>query len=306
MICIGYNDCDKKREIEHYKAAHDISHAVVISADDFPLVISGADQVDYSDVIKYAVFYPLLQVIDKNTLVVLNEVLRTQNRYDLTYNCIRHYLSQTDHCLVFQQLPLIDNREDFMILFDFATHSQWKRRKFDIDLVLDNAKVCVNPLPIGFEAVAVPTTPQTQKKYTKEKKKRFAALGAKDPHTIPRNLYLIGGKDKLAYIDSQEQEQEQLPLLRNGNCAHPSQYVARNKRLKRDNITTYNDDVVEEGAYTVVEFPHRFIEFSDFIKHAGQWHSHVLLADLKVDHWYFSRYQEWSKRIHDLYADLQQ
>lgn len=300
MIFIGYNDCKKKREIERYKAMHGLSQVVVISADDFPLGLPGARQVTYSDSIRYAVFYPLLQVIGKNTLVVLNEVLRTQNRYDLHYSCIRKFLNQTDHQLIFQQLPLIDSREDFMILFDFDTRSRWKRRKFDIDLILDNAKVCVKPLPIDFEAIAVPTSPKTQKKHNKERDKRFAALGAKDPHAIPRNLYLVGGKDKLAYIDSQAQGQ--LPLLSNGNGSHPPQYVARNKRLKRDNIVTYKD--VAKGAYTVVEFPHRFIEFSDFIKRTGQWHSPVLLADLKVDKWYLERYQEWSKRIHDLYADI--
>lgn len=304
MIFIGYDDQDKIIEIERYQATHDIHKVVIISADEFPLFISEADQVTYSDVIMYVTFYRLLQEIDENTLIVINECLRTQNRYDLSYNCIRNYLTRTNHQLIFQQLPLIDTHEDFMILFDFDTGSRWRRRKFDIDLVLDNAKVCVNPLPISFNRIEIPTAQTTKKKYVKEREKRFAVLGVKDPHTLPRNLYLIGGKDKLAYIDSLVKPQLSL-FGDNRNGHHTSYYVARNKRLNRENIITYSD-VLPDRQYTIIEFPHRFIDFSDFIRRTGQAQSNVLMTDLKVDDWYFNRYTEWSERIHELYTDLQQ
>lgn len=301
MIHLGHTDHEKRQAVEQYCAAHGIEHVVTISPEKFPFSISGADNVTYESTIMYVTFYRLLQEIHPGTLVVLSECLRTQNRYDLTYNCIRNFLNQTNHCLVFQQLPQIDTQEDFMILFDFVTGSRWKRRKWDIDLVLDNAQVQVRPLPLTFNRINVPTAASTQKKYQKEKARRFAALGARDPHTLPRNLYLIGGKDKLAHIDAHATAQ--LSLF--DTAVGPQQFVARNQRLNHENIVSYGD-VVENGRYTIIELPHRFIEFSDFMRRTGQTEHDVLVADLKVDEWYWQRYQDWKDRINETYSSLQQ
>jgi hypothetical protein len=182
-----------------------------------------------------------------------------------------------------------------------VTGSRWKRRRFDIDLVLDNTTVHVRPLDIRFNRIAVPTAEATRRKYQKEREKRFANLGARDPHTLPRNLYLIGGKDKLAYIDQHGSEQ----LLLFGDNS-PRLYVARNQRLSRGNIVSYSTAERTAEPYTIVEFPHRFIEFSDFIKLTGQMEFDVLTTDLKVDDWYFNRYVEWKDRINETYSSLQQ
>lgn len=297
MIYLGYSADQKRAIIAEYCRCNDIRSTVVIAPDQFPLVVDGADQVRFADVIMYVTFYRLLQEIDSRTLIVISDPLRTQNRYDLSYNCIRNFLNQTGHQLVFSHLPQIDEPDDFMVLFDFATRSRWKRHKFDIDLILDNVPVYVQPVPLDFRRVDVPTSAATKVKYAKERDKLFANLGAKDPHTLPRNLYLIGGKDKLAYIDAQAQPS----LFGDGQ---PCRYVARNGRLKRDSIVTYTD--VTPGCYTVVEFPHRFIDFADFAQSAGQAQFDVLVADLKVDRWYFDRYTEWKDRIHATYASLQQ
>ncbi len=302
MIFLGYDDPAKKIEINHYLSTHDIHKTVVISADEFPLPLPDTDQITYSGVIRYVVFYRLLQEIDDHTLIVINECLRTQNRYDLTYNCIRNYLNQTNHQLIFQQLPQIDTQDDFMILFDFDSRSRWKRQKFDPDLIRDNTQVQVNPLPLEFTRIDVPTSPTIQAKYIQERDRLFTTLGAKDPHTLPRNLYLLGGKDKLAYIDAHAYPQ--LSLFDQG--APDQRYVARNKRLGRDCIITYADVTPDGSPYTIVEFPHRFIDFSDFLRRTGQARSEVLVADLKVDHWYFQRYSEWKDRIYETYAGLQQ
>lgn len=292
MIYIGYDDDGKLAEIAGYVRENDIQKTVVISADDFPLPIPDTDQVKYSDVIRYVTFYRLLQEITPQTLVVINECLRTQNRYDLSYNCIRNFLNMTGHQLIFQQLPLIDTVEDFMILFDFDTRSRWKRRPFDAFLVAQEARVGVRRLPIGFESVSVPTSDRTKEKYQKERDKLFAEIGNRDPHVIPRNLYLVGGEDKRAYIAGME-----MPLFSGG------QYVARNKRLGLANVLAYAD--VQPGErYTIVELPHRFIDFCDFTRRTGQAGNRVLTADLPVDNWYFQRYTEWSDRIHAAYASL--
>lgn len=293
MIFLGLRDEEKREEIARYVAENDIRKTIVISADDFPLPIPDTDQVKFSDVIMYVTFYRLLQEIDSHTLVVINECLRSQNRYDLSYNCIRNYLNLTTHQLIFQQLPQIDTCEDFMILFDFDTRSRWKRRPFDPQLIRAEAKVFIRPLGVRFTRINIPTSPKTQQKYERERARLFAELGSKDPHTLPRNLYLIGGADKQAYVDAQS-----LPLFGASGF-----YVARNKRLNRDCIHTYAE--VRPGQpYTILEFPHRFIDFTDFVQRTWQIENQVLVADLKVDHWYFNRYTEWSQRIHDTYASL--
>jgi len=296
MIYIGYDNEQKRIQIEHYRSAHDVHKVVVISADDFPLPIKESDQVNYSDAIMYVTFYRLLQEIDDRTLIVINECLRTQNRYDLTYNCIRNFLNQTSHQLIFQQLPQIDTREDFMILFDFDTHSRWRRRPFDPFLIRKEAQIEVKPLPIEFIRTDVPTSEKTRARYEQERKKMFQELGSRDPHILPRNLYLLGGADKLAHINAND-----MPLF-SVSCG---QYVARNRRLNSDKIVTY-DEVRFGQTYGIVELPHRFIDHADFIRRTGQASSNVLVADLKVDHWYFNRYQEWSERIHETYTNLSQ
>jgi len=232
VIALGYRDSDKREAIRAYCMAHAIRQTIVISANAFPLELDGAEHVPYSEVIMYRTFYPLLQKIDKDTLVVVNECLRNQNRYDLAYNCIRNYLNQTPHALVFQQLPQIDSQEDFMILFDFATQSRWKRIHFDPDLVAANTEVDVRPLPITFTRIPVPTSRATRDRYEVEKVRLFSALGAGDPHVLPRNLYLVGGRDKLGWIEAAGQ-----PGL--FDAGSPTNYVGRNSRLNRPNIVTY-------------------------------------------------------------------
>ena len=287
MIYIGHPDYEKRSIISQYEAAHGITKTVVLYPALFPLPIEHADAVEYAEIIMYRTFYRLLQEINEQTLIVVNECLRTQNRYDLTYNCIRNFLNQTHHQLVFQQLPQIDTVEDFMILFDFATRSQWKREPFNADLVRQRVEVCINPLSLTFNPLSVAVSERTRQKYESEKQKLFDSLADKDPHTLPRNLYLIGGTDKVRSID---------PSVR---------YVARNQRLKLPNIATYDDVNAESAPYTLVEFPHRFIDFSDFIKRTGQAQFNVLVADLKVDDWYLERYQSWKERIDATYASLQ-
>lgn len=298
MIYLGYDNEDKAAIIAAYCRRHSIQKTVVISPKQFPLPVDGGDLVAYDQVIMYVVYYRLLQEIDRYTLVVINESLRTQNRYDLAYNCIRNYLNQTDHQLIFQQLPQIDAIEDFMILFDFDTRSRWKREKFDLNLVMDNAVVDVCPLDLQFNRIDVPTAAATKAKYAQERERLFAAIGAKDPHTLPRTLHLLGGRDKLNWIDTNSR-----PTLFGGGMSR--RYVARNRRLGRDNIITYTGAQPGEP-YTLIDLPHRFIDFSDFIRQTGQTRFDFLAADLAVDTWYFNRYQEWKERINETYASLRE
>ena len=281
MIYIGIHN--KAQIIEQYVRDNQISHIYLISPMKFPLKLDiETDYIDYEHAIDYPIFYRLIQEVGDTHLIVLNECLRTQNRYDLTYNCIRHFLNQTSHHIIFNQLPLIDGIDDFMILFDFDSKSMWKREKFNLNLIKANCNVSVSLPRIVFNAISVYTSESIKQHYRQERDRLFSEIGNKEPDTIPRNLYLIGGKDK---------------LFMNSNLC-----VARNKRLKAQNVITYED--YESGDVDVLEFPHRFIDFSDFMRKSEKFEYNVLLADLPVDSWYFQRYTEWSNRINETCASL--
>lgn len=286
MIHLGRTPAEKTAIVRDYCQGRDITRVVVLSPEKFDIA-PGVDarHVDWPEIIMYRTFYPLLQEIDARTLVVVNECLRTQNRHDLTYNCIRHYLNQAGHALVFQWLPIIDSIEDFMILFDFDTSSRWKRERFDEGLLAECGLSVTLRTPM-LAPVTVPVDDKTRALYQHQKTKLFAELGNKDPHTIPRNLYLISGKAKLPHIQ---------PF---------AWHVGRNTRFKLDQIQTYKEPTYPHAPYTVFEFPHNFIDFSDFLALAQMERAEALVADLAVDRWYFERYTNWTQRVDDAYASL--
>jgi len=285
VICLGLNASQKDAKVARYCADHGIKKVFVLTPEKFrPAFSVEAEHIEWAQIIQYKFFYRLLQEIDGSTLIVVNECLRTQNRYDLTYNCIRHFLSQTTHQLVFQYLPIIDSPDDFMILFDLDTRSQWKREKLRAEL-LPHCKVEVAEVPLVLRAVSVETDAKTQAAYVREKRKLIDGIGLKDPHTIPRNLYLMSGKAKLAHVIA------------------GAAYVGRNNRFGIDGLRTFKDEAFPPAS-TVFELCHNFIDFSDFLALSRQTEIDVLVADLKVDAWYFDRYQAWLQRVRDAYAVL--
>lgn len=278
MIYIGNHN--KASIIEAYRVEHGISRVIVLSPEKFALSIEDTESIEYAQIIQYKYFYRLLQEIDQSTLLVINECLRTQNRYDLTYNCIRHFLNQTRHQLIFQRFPIIDTIEDFMILFDWDTRSQWKKEPFSRKLMAESRIKCHLP-PIQITPVVIRTSEQYQAQYQVEKRRLIDSIGMRDPHTIPRNLHLFGGKAKLSAI-------------RDG-----VQYVGRNDRFKLPLMATYKEPSYPSAPYTAFEFPHNFIDFADFLALSGQSSINVLTTDLKVDEWYLRRYQAWAGRVSD-------
>jgi hypothetical protein len=287
MICLGYTTQQKKEALVGYCRDHDIAKTFVLSPKKFYFAhgLDSAEVIEWSEIIMYHTFYRLLQEIDARTLVVVNECLRTQNRYDLTYNCIRNFLNQTSHQIIFQYLPFIDDIQDFMILFDFDTRSRWKRESFD-EALLEHCRLTVRPIPIRFTPIQVETDEVLKRKYQKEKARLIDSIGIKDPHTIPRNLYLLSGKAKMRYADNEHA------------------YIGRNNRLKIDTLQTYKGDCYPNQPYTIFEFPHNFIDFADFAALSRQQDFNILVSDLKVDQWYLQRYQQWSERINEGYASL--
>lgn len=286
MIALGFSKKEKIKTINDIVSRHDIERVVMLSPEKFTFPLKMGESIDWPEIIMYRTFYRLLQEIDSKTLVIVNECLRTQNRYDLTYNCIRHFLNQAGHQLVFQWLPIIDSIEDFMILFDFDTRSQWKRQKFDKELLVES-QIRIKRKSVAFTDILCLSDEKLQAAYTAKKEKLIAELESKDPNTIPRNLYLLSGKARMQRVEPFDQW-----------------YVARNQRFKQANFQTYKEPEYLHNPYIVFEFPHNLSNFSDFMCLSEQHQFKVLSSDLPVDQWYLSRYQEWAKRVEDGYASL--
>lgn len=288
MICIGYNYKEKKKIISNYIKKNSVARVYVFAPEDrmldYQLAVSDIEYITYKNLIEYEYFYRVLEFADKNTLIVLDECLRTKNRNDLTYNCIRHFLNQSGHQLIFQYLPIIDSLDDFMTLFDFDTKSQWKRQKFSKEL-LKECSLNINPLPLEFIYSETKCSEATNKKYESEKKKLFENLGLKDPHTIPRNLYLIPGKEKVKLVD------------------FTKKYIGRNNRFKLENMETFKSKI-SEGEYIIFELPHNFIDFTDFLYFSKQTKIEILTTDSKIDKWYIERYNNWLKDLQNVYSNL--
>ena len=286
MILLGLDAATKDARIAAYCAEHGVRKVFILSPQKyrFDCSFEAHEHIEWADIIEYKFFYRLLQEIDAHTLVVVNECLRTQNRYDLTYNCMRHFLNQAGHQLVFQYLPLIDTVEDFMILFDFDTRSRWKREKFRPELLKESRIEAVSAMPT-LRPIDVETDAKTRAAYAKKKRELIDGIGLKDPHTIPRNLYLLSGKAKLKHVSTD------------------ADYVGRNNRFKLERLRTYADTSFPATS-TVFEFCHDAIHFGDFLALSRQTTVDVLVADLKVDRWYLARYEAWSKRLSDAYAAL--
>ena len=68
-------------------------------------------------------------------------------------------------------------------------------------------------------------------------------------------------------------------------------------------ISTYKD--CDEDEMIIFEFPHNFINFSDFLFFSKIEDIKVLKIDLKIDDWYFERYTNWIKKIKYAYTILQ-
>lgn len=285
MICLGYSDAEKDATLQEFCSDNDIKKVFILSPQKhfFKCSVENHEFVEYKDIIRYVYFYRLLQEINNDVLVVVNECLQTKNRNDLTYNCIRNFLNQTDKQIIFNYLPIIESFNDFFTLFDFDTRSKWKRET-DSGL-LQNSEIDVKSVDIKFNRIDVFTDRKTKNRYTDRKKKLVDGVGLKDPHTIPRNLLLLAGKSKLAVIEKKKQ------------------YVGRNNRFKLDNLTTYKE-MKYPHEYTVFEFCHNFIDFTNFAALSRQTNIDVLVSDLKVDGWYFERYCNWADEIRRVYAEI--
>lgn len=281
MIFIGLDMEQKQQEISRYVAEHGISKVFIFYPEQFPCSYPGSQQIEYKEIIMYRTFYPLLEEIGPDCLLVFHECLRTQNRSDLTYNCAHHYCNQTPHKLVFEHFPFIESMDDFMILLDLLNKGRYKGKAFDWSYVAEQ-EVEYHATHLKAEAIPVPVSPRAAAEYEIKKEELFANLGESDPDTIPRQLHVYAGKYK------------------KGSIFPDHNYVARNDRFKLPNVTTYKS-IAAGQEYIVIDFPHRRLDFCDFLKTSGQQRIEFLCTTLKVDRYYFNELLAWIARLEEFY-----
>lgn len=288
MILIGLTEKQKQAEICRYVKKNSVESVIVFSPQKFYMDLPDLGdvpirQIEYKEVIMYRTFYPLLEEIGPDHLLIVNEFMRTTNRNDLTYNCLRHYLNQCGHQIVFEYFPFIDHEADFMILLDFDTQSKHKGFGFSKDFLHEENIRCRNQhLKLQVETVPLPKDAQSE--YEKEKENLFNGIGNRDPDIIPRKLHAFTGKWK----------RQALRPERN--------YVARNQRYKIPNITTYPNAQSDQD-YILFDWPHRRLEMNDFIRQTEQTRFTYISTGLSIDNVYITAFNEWIERLEGFYAE---
>lgn len=287
MVIIGLKKLKKQQEIQSYVDEHNIRKTYIFYFKKFKyeynLKNTEVEYIEYSDIIMYKYFYRLLEEIDSNCLIVCDEIMRTQNRSDLTYNCMHHYINQVDgNVIVFEYLPIIDDKENMMILLDLNTPQKYKGKSFDYNF-LQVEDVRIKPVRLKFNWNNISTTDKQKEKYNKKRDNLFDTLGNKDPDTIPRALQLLAGDYKKTSI-----EDDKL-------------YIARNKRHKLDNVLSYNDEI-KKGHYIIIDTHYRRLDFIDFLKKSEMTKLDYIATDLSIDNVVMNSLTTWKARLDSIYA----
>ncbi len=287
MVIIGLKKLKKQQEIQRYVDEHNIRKTYIFYFKKFKyeynLKNTEVEYIEYSDIIMYKYFYRLLEEIDGNCLIVCDEIMRTQNRSDLTYNCMHHYINQVDgNVIVFEYLPIIDDKENMMILLDLNTPQKYKGKSFDYNL-LQVEDVRIKPVRLKFNWNNISTTDKQKEKYNKKRDNLFDTLGNKDPDTIPRALQLLAGDYKKTCIENDKL------------------YIARNKRHKLDNVFSYNDEI-KKGYYIIIDTHYRRLDFIDFLKKSEMTKLDYIATDLSIDNIVMNSLTTWKARLDSIYA----
>lgn len=285
MIRIGLNLDGKQTSIDKYLEEHDIRKVFVLYFEklrpDFKFKQVDCEYVEWKDIIMYKFFYRLLEEIDDECLIVVDELMRTQNRSELTYNCAHHYLNQTPHKIIFEYFPFIENKEDFMTLLDFENKGKFKGQGFDFGH-LEGVDFEIKYTPIEFSVIDVPINEIQLREYEAERDKLFEKLGNKHPDTIPRNLHVFVGKWKKPHI------------------SWDKEYMARNGRFGLDNVVTYRQ--LPSDQRILIDFPVRRLELNDYLKRSMAKRVEFLSTGLSVDEYYENSLREWLQRVGEFCA----
>lgn len=285
MIRIGLSVKQKQEEIRKYVREHDIKNVIVFSPKkifmDLPELDVPIRQIDYDEIIMYRTFYPLLEEIDNSYLLIANELMRDRNRSCLTYNCYAKYTNQTQHRMVFNYLPIIENRKDIMILVDFSNSqahkgfgiSEINLGEYDIQCIRRNYRINV---------ISVPLPDGAMEEYETEKERLFDELGNKDPNIVPRQLHAWTGKFKKPFLEDSEK------------------YIARNKRIKGVEVFK---NAMPGRDYILIDMPFRRLDFNDFLRVSQHDQIRYLSTGFAVDKVYIKAFKDWVKEVESIYAE---
>lgn len=278
-IYIG--DWDKQKILSHYIEQSDINKVLVICSERSKATYEISvphEYIEYHQTILYRNYYRLLQWIDKYTLIVTDNILVTQNRYQLEYNCIANYINQTPHRVIFNYLPFIEVKDDFMILLDFYNKNFYKGKPFRWEY-LEDANVHIKPVHINFNFIDIPVDGKSFSAYEKKKTDLFDNIGLKDPDTIPRNLAIIAGD------------------IRKERCDDGTKYTCRNARCKKLKTTLYKDNELN----CIFDFPPKRNGLIDLLTITHKTAIDALTSDLSIDKFYRSDYLAWINRLEEFY-----
>lgn len=199
MDRIFIGEQDKQNIIKKYisNSTDEIKKIYVIGEPlDFELSVQN-EHIKFSDVIMYKYFYRLLQEINHNSMIILNECLRKTNRYDLSYNCIKRYLLQTPHKIIFNYFPIIKQEKDFMILYDMIQNNPFLKEKYEYVIKFENVNVKKVDFIIHKKNIIIDD--KYLDEYEKQKEKIILEV-KKDPDIIPRRLLKFSEKVNKKYV----------------------------------------------------------------------------------------------------------
>lgn len=231
--------------------------------------------IEMHEVKDHKIHYALLQYVNRYTLIVLDNLLISQQRYIDEYNCIANFTNQTPHRLVFNYLPFIEDKDDFMILLDFYNRVKYKGERFDYNLFAD-FKYFIKPVDIKLNFIDVSISAADKMEYEHRRDKLFSEIGLRDPRIIPNDLSELCGDFKYKGVD------------------YP-QLTSRNRRYK--NLTTYKDGVVN----TILDLPVKRKDFVELITKTKETNINILTSNLSMDRWYKQDYLKWVERLKEFY-----
>ena len=170
-------------------------------------------QITFKEVIMYKHYFPWLQELGPDAVLVLNNCLKKLAFSCLEYNCIRHYCQQSGHVLVFSPLPLIQSIEDFKILRSFIAPNPFLK-EFDNDY----SKVHAN-FKISYSVEEVKLDAKVHEKYEALKAGLIAGCQEKaeravicNTDIIPRRLLRFAEKYKPSGYDRLDDFKSEMKL----------------------------------------------------------------------------------------------
>lgn len=213
-IYIG--ECDKNKVILNWLEENEVSKIYIFgetSGIDVDEVAKKAplEFIKYSDLIMYKYYYRLLQEVNSNTLVIINECLRSSNRYDLTFNCIRRYLSNKPHRLIFNYLPMKDQACDFATLHDFNRDNPFLKDKYE--WITDFSDVVVGKVEIDIQVTNIEVDEEYCRLYEEEKEKVFNSE-IKNVNSIPVKMLSFSEKVSKKYVKSFDSKRSFKPKMK--------------------------------------------------------------------------------------------